>query len=92
MSRRLCTAVHLVDPVTREHVVLLPGEEPREALAELITSPGPWQDDGYPEVIEVPTMSEPDAVIVSSEPEPEEAEAVKTVRRRKPVKTEADLA
>lgn len=102
MSRRLSVAVHLVHPETYEPVILRPGDEPDQAVADLITNPDCWDEDQ--EVIEVPTMDDPAAVTVvgvgtsAPEPEPEpgqesasvpEPETAKPARRRKaPVKDE----
>lgn len=45
MGRRLCTAVHLLHPVTHEPVILQPGDEPETEVAELITHPDAWELD-----------------------------------------------
>ncbi|MET8956997.1 hypothetical protein ACWEQN_38670 [Streptomyces sp. NPDC004129] len=43
MGRRLAAAVHVRDPRTNEWLILLPGEEPDEDLAEAITHPDAWE-------------------------------------------------
>ncbi|MFB7082551.1 hypothetical protein [Streptomyces sp. NPDC056308] len=98
MGRRLRVAVHLVHPETYEPVILQPGDEPDQAVAELITNPDCWDADRDQEVIEAPTTDGPDAVTVietgtpAPEPEPE-PEPAKPARRRKPaVKDEAEPA
>ncbi|WP_330309896.1 MULTISPECIES: hypothetical protein [unclassified Streptomyces] len=55
MARRLAVAVHVRHPKTNEQLILQPGDEPDEDLAEAITNPAAWepgedddegQDDG----------------------------------------------
>ncbi|MGW1622285.1 hypothetical protein [Streptomyces sp. NPDC002172] len=45
MGRRLATSVHVRHPETNELLILNPGDEPDEALAEVITHPGAWERD-----------------------------------------------
>ena len=45
MGRRLAAAVHVTHPETREPLILQPGDEPDEALAEVITNPAAWEPD-----------------------------------------------
>ncbi|MET7495046.1 hypothetical protein [Streptomyces sp900116325] len=45
MGRRLATAVHLEHPKTHELLILQPGDEPEEDVAEAITNPDAWEDD-----------------------------------------------
>ncbi|MFE7395212.1 hypothetical protein [Streptomyces sp. NPDC057557] len=94
MGRRLRVAVHLVHPETYEPVILRPGDEPDLAVADLITNPDCWDEDQ--EVIEVPTVDDPDAVIVvgagTSAPEPEPEPAKPARRRKSAVKDEEESA
>ncbi|GGY12805.1 hypothetical protein [Streptomyces djakartensis] len=90
MAQRLRTAVHLVDPRTHDSVVLLPGDEPDEVLAELITHPDAWElsepsssDPSFVDEVERP----PTVGTGVGEPEPEPA---RSPRRRTSKKTEAD--
>ncbi|MFF3517732.1 hypothetical protein [Streptomyces sp. NPDC002573] len=45
MGRRLAAAVHVRHPKSNEWLILLPGEEPDEDLAEVITNPAAWEPD-----------------------------------------------
>ncbi|MFK0106423.1 hypothetical protein [Streptomyces sp. NPDC091217] len=45
MGRRLATSVHVRHPETNEWLILQPGDEPDEALAEVITHPSAWERD-----------------------------------------------
>ncbi|WP_392749505.1 hypothetical protein [Streptomyces sp. LN590] len=45
MGRRLATAVHLEHPKTHELLILQPGDEPDEDVAEAVTNPDAWEDD-----------------------------------------------
>ncbi|MGW4073783.1 hypothetical protein ACWELB_09735 [Streptomyces asiaticus] len=40
---RLKAAVYVQDPVTREELILLPGEEPEPRLAALVTHSDAWE-------------------------------------------------
>ncbi len=44
MSARLAAAVHVEHPVSREWIVLAPGQEPEPEVAAVITNPDAWQD------------------------------------------------
>ncbi|WP_033819801.1 hypothetical protein [Kitasatospora sp. MBT63] len=48
MGARLAAAVHLDHPVTRERLVLQPGDEPAPEVAALITNPDAWEPDDEP--------------------------------------------
>jgi hypothetical protein len=45
MGRRLAAAVHVLHPKTNEWLILMPGDEPDEDLAETITHPDAWEPD-----------------------------------------------
>ncbi|MET8538298.1 hypothetical protein ABZV67_43045 [Streptomyces sp. NPDC005065] len=45
MGRRLATAVHLEHPKTHELLILQPGDEPDEDVAEAITNPDAWEPE-----------------------------------------------
>ncbi|MGI5143702.1 hypothetical protein [Streptomyces sp. CA-106110] len=45
MGRRLAAAVHVLHPKTNEWLILQPGDEPDEDLAEAITHPDAWEPD-----------------------------------------------
>ncbi|MEU6318137.1 hypothetical protein [Streptomyces sp. NPDC047009] len=45
MARRLAAAVHVLHPKSNEWLILLPGDEPDEDLAEVITNPAAWEPD-----------------------------------------------
>lgn len=45
MARRLAAAVHIRHPKTNEWLILQPGDEPDEDLAEAITNPAAWEPD-----------------------------------------------
>ncbi|MFE2578895.1 hypothetical protein [Streptomyces sp. NPDC059378] len=45
MARRLVAAVHVRHPETHELLILQPGDEPEEALAEAIPNPAAWEPD-----------------------------------------------
>ncbi|MFH8772051.1 hypothetical protein [Streptomyces sp. NPDC017958] len=45
MGRRLAAAVHVTHPETHEPMILQPGDEPDEGLAEVITNPAAWEPD-----------------------------------------------
>jgi hypothetical protein len=45
MGRRLAAAVHVQHPKTHGWLILQPGDEPDEDLAEVITNPDAWEDD-----------------------------------------------
>ncbi|MER5741331.1 hypothetical protein ABT117_37495 [Streptomyces sp. NPDC002262] len=89
MGRRLIAAVHLTHPETFEPVVLLPGDEPEEAVAALITHPDAWETGPEPDSEE--PSSEPEAPVIPAsgdpapepEPEPEPEPKPATGRRRK---------
>lgn len=80
MGRRLATAVHLEHPKTHELLILQPGDEPDEVVAEAITNPDAWEtpeevtgDDTAPDPGTDPEPKpepEPEPVPVP-EPEPE---------------------
>ncbi|WP_327349693.1 hypothetical protein OG772_20650 [Streptomyces sp. NBC_01321] len=80
MGRRLATAVHLEHPKTHELLILQPGDEPDEVVAEAITNPDAWEtpeevtgDDLAPDPGTDPEPKpepEPEPVPVP-EPEPE---------------------
>jgi hypothetical protein len=48
MGRRLAAAVHVRHPKTHEWLILQPGGEPDEVLAEAITNPDAWEADDEP--------------------------------------------
>lgn len=88
MGRRLAAAVHVQHPKTHDWLILQPGDEPDEDLAEVITNPDAWEDDDLsdPEPDEDPTPdpgTEPES---APEPEPE---PVKHTRAR-PARKAAD--
>ncbi|MGW3657226.1 hypothetical protein ACWD6R_16695 [Streptomyces sp. NPDC005151] len=81
MGRRLAAAVHIEHPTTHELLILQPGEEPDEDVAEAITNPDAWET---PEEVtvddqsETPTSTDPGPEaepkpepVPESEPEPE---------------------
>ncbi|MFF3468771.1 hypothetical protein ACFYXB_42500, partial [Streptomyces sp. NPDC002619] len=45
MGRRLAAAVHVLHPKSNEWLILQPGDEPDEDLAEAITNPAAWEPD-----------------------------------------------
>ncbi|MGW2936106.1 hypothetical protein ACWDA7_30615 [Streptomyces sp. NPDC001156] len=45
MGRRLTAAVHVRHPKSNELLILQPGDEPDEDLAEAITNPAAWEPD-----------------------------------------------
>ncbi|MGW2051823.1 hypothetical protein ACWCPF_42865 [Streptomyces sp. NPDC001858] len=45
MGRRLAAGVHVRHPKTNEQLILQPGDEPDEDLAEVITHPDAWEPD-----------------------------------------------
>jgi hypothetical protein len=45
MGQRLAAAVHVRHPKTNDWLILQPGDEPDEDLAEVITNPGAWEPD-----------------------------------------------
>ncbi len=58
---RLAAAVHLDHPVTRERIILQPGDEPEPEVAALITNPDAWEpDETDDEVPEEDQASDPE--------------------------------
>ncbi|MFI1100271.1 hypothetical protein [Streptomyces melanogenes] len=45
---RLKSAVHVQHPITREWIVLQPGDEPSPELAAEITNPDAWEESDAP--------------------------------------------
>jgi hypothetical protein len=77
MGRRLAAAVHVRHPKTNEWLILLPGEEPDEDLAEAITHPDAWEpddDEGQDDGGE----SDPPAGGTDPDPTPEPAPSAET--------------
>ncbi|MGW0952823.1 hypothetical protein [Streptomyces sp. NPDC002545] len=73
MGRRLAAAVHVQHPQTNEWLILQPGEEPDEDLAEVITNPSAWEpDEDEEDAGEVSPDPDSEPVALSkSEPTPE---------------------
>ncbi|MCK7627214.1 hypothetical protein MUU72_29665 [Streptomyces sp. RS10V-4] len=82
MGRRLATAVHVQHPISREWVVLEPGDEPDEDLAAEITNPHAWEDEASD--LEDGPEPGPEPGAVAS---PEVAQSAPK-RRRKPTETD----
>ena len=91
MGRRLAAAVHVRHPKTNDWLILQPGDEPDEDLAEAITNPDAWEDsaqdsdDADQDPDADGTEPEPDPEPKPEEPEPEpmaEPGPVKPVRSR----------
>jgi hypothetical protein len=93
MGRRLAAAVHVRHPKTNDWLILQPGDEPDEELAEAITNPEAWEDDAEEDggdVDQDPDAGGPGPDPVpdpepAPQPEPEpapEAEPVKPARSR----------
>ncbi|MFE7129360.1 hypothetical protein ACFVIM_00675 [Streptomyces sp. NPDC057638] len=85
MSRRLAAAVHIQHPVTRDWIILEPGDEPDDDLAAEITNPDAWEpvaaDEPGPDLTE---PDEPEPEPVELEPVEPEPEPTAPRRRRKP--------
>ncbi len=95
---RLAAAVYVEDPVTRQRIILQPGDEPSPALAELITHPDAWDTDipapGDPDTPEgeqpdAPPSGPPEADeqakpdgVLPGEPDSQEAPVRKPSRRK----------
>jgi hypothetical protein len=77
MGRRLASAVHVEHPKTHEWLVLQPGEEPDEDVAEAITNPDCWEsDDGVEQEPADDPATEPETEptpVPVPEPAPERA-------------------
>ncbi|MQY11441.1 hypothetical protein SRB5_15590 [Streptomyces sp. RB5] len=56
MGRRLAAAVHLDHPVTRERILLEPGDAPEDCVAELITNPSAWTDESKAVTAHAPSL------------------------------------
>ncbi len=63
---RLMAAVYVQDPVTREELILLPGDCPDPQVAVLITNPDAWEEP--PE-----DCDEPHEAVAVEESEPSES-------------------
>jgi hypothetical protein len=88
MARRLAVAVHVEHPDTHEPLVLLPGDEPEEAVEAAITNPFAWEqadadEEPEPEDDGDQGDSKPDA-----EPKPDTEQPAKTSRARTTRKAE----
>ncbi|WP_064273426.1 hypothetical protein [Streptomyces sp. RTd22] len=93
MSRRLAAAVHVQHPSTREWIVLEPGDSPDDELADEITNPDAWADDGPSTDSEGPELEkgEPKFFGFTAPPEPEhEAEPTPPAPRRRRKTADAD--
>lgn len=91
MGRRLAAAVHVQHPKTHDWLILQPGDEPDEDLAEVITNPDAWGD----EPADADTSQESDGDDPGTDPMPDpkpeqepaaEEEPVKPTRTRAPRK------
>jgi hypothetical protein len=82
MGRRLAAAVHVRHPKTNEWLILEPGDEPDEDVAELITNTAAWEsvEDDEKDREDVHGQGAPPAGEPMSEPE---AEATPSRSRRK---------
>ncbi|MFF1651643.1 hypothetical protein [Streptomyces sp. NPDC058240] len=77
MGRRLATAVHVEHPKTHEFLILQPGDEPDEVVAEAITNPDAWEtpeeatgDDLAPDPATDPEPKPDPEPVPEPEPEP----------------------
>ncbi|MFE4421294.1 hypothetical protein [Streptomyces sp. NPDC056817] len=81
MGRRLAAAVHVQHPKTNEWLILEPGEEPDEVLAEVITNPSAWEPDEDEEGADIGDSSRESTALREAEqtpaPEPAPAPEVK---------------
>ncbi|MFF3406709.1 hypothetical protein ACFYW8_10915 [Streptomyces sp. NPDC002742] len=86
MGQRLVAAVHVRHPKTNDWLILQPGDEPDEDLAEVITNPGAWEPDEEDGGDADPPASNPGPDSASNlhpEPQPEvEVEQTKPARAR----------